>query len=199
LKGIFVPYFGYLLERCAETLNAEPAADQKASKKRKLQSSSCVYEPRDYVLLQFVLSSLHKCFLHDTDGFVDQSRSESLQRPLLQQLDRMDCIPGGVEGFRKFMESAVVPCIAQLAVAVTGCCYYNVSCSNIVFFGHTDGKRKALEVAKYCGAYEDKKRIPDCAIRSPQVRSYYIICTLAHLLFCEGFSKIFLRLWEKNI
>ena len=40
-------------------------------------------------------------------------------QPLLQQLSNVDSVPGGVAGYNQHMEDTVVPCIAQLAVAVS--------------------------------------------------------------------------------
>lgn len=79
-----------MLDRCVEVLSSGPSADDDtssetvATKKRKTQKKGGAaaaatavdgcFQPREFALLEWVLTSLHKCFLHDTDGFMDQAR-----------------------------------------------------------------------------------------------------------------------------
>ena len=38
------------------------------------------------MLLRYILDCLHKCFLHDTQGFLDKDRFTCLMQPLVDQV-----------------------------------------------------------------------------------------------------------------
>lgn len=41
-------------------------------------------------LLDYVLDCLHKCFMYDTDGFLDNDRFQCLMQPLVDQVLLVD-------------------------------------------------------------------------------------------------------------
>lgn len=92
LKGIVVPYFGSILNDCVTQLN---------------QSS-------DFVLLRWILSSLQKCFLYDTEGFINKEKFDKLLHPLVNLITKAE---QGKEG-EKLIFDHLVPCISQLAVCI---------------------------------------------------------------------------------
>ncbi|KAG1661115.1 HEAT repeat-containing protein 1 [Nymphon striatum] len=67
------------------------------------------------LLLQYVLSTLHKCFLYDHEGFINKERFETLLHPLVDQLENFI---GGNEVYEERVKNYLSPCIAQFAVAV---------------------------------------------------------------------------------
>ena len=44
------------------------------------------FQPREFALLQWVLTSLHKCFLHDTDGFMTRPGRQAGRQPNMLSL-----------------------------------------------------------------------------------------------------------------
>lgn len=86
-----MPYFGSMLDNCISHLT----------------------ESKNDDLVFWILSSLHKCFLHDRDGFITKERFEKLLRPLVDQLDHLD--NGKQEEIRVL---PLISSLVQLAVCV---------------------------------------------------------------------------------
>lgn len=96
--------------------------------------------PKGCCLLNYVIGTLHKCFLYDRSSFVTKERFEILLLPLVNQvLDVCVCACvralkcdenclvlyiyqisnqlGGSKHYQERVESCIVACVAQLAVA----------------------------------------------------------------------------------
>lgn len=79
-RSLFVPYFSYLLDGCILNLTGgrlvgDADTVQRKKKKKKAADSQHVtsigVSLSEWHLRYLVLSALHKCFLHDTVGFLD--------------------------------------------------------------------------------------------------------------------------------
>ena len=112
-----------------DVLQIQPTFVTNEQEYQRNQKSASFVEGRDLALRQFVLSALHKCFLHDTDGFVDQARSELLLQPLVNQINFLDTVPN----VRPVLEELVVRCIAQFAAAVSTHIFQVLVCFTVVF------------------------------------------------------------------
>lgn len=82
-RSLFVPYFSFFLDLCISTLEdgqTVGGSDSTKPKKKKKKSSadadgsSVGLTLASWHLRQLVLSSLHKCFLHDTIDFLDSAK-----------------------------------------------------------------------------------------------------------------------------
>jgi len=123
LKGIFVPFFGHLLDSIILHLSAEdpPEVSKPASpppKKRRRQSA--LPEPQDCTAMQGELighlaDSLYKCFLYDSSGFLNDARFDRIVGPLVSQIGNT---LGGDVVYRARMEAHVMPCVVQMAVTM---------------------------------------------------------------------------------
>ncbi|KAF5743615.1 hypothetical protein HS088_TW08G00200 [Tripterygium wilfordii] len=131
-RSLFVPYFKYLLEGCARYLT--DAGDVKATgltrkkKKAKVQGAGVNVNEENNVLAikkwhlrALILSSLHKCFLYETDKlkFLDSANFQVLLKPIVSQLDTEP--PASLEEFPdipsvKEVDDLLVVCIGQMAV-----------------------------------------------------------------------------------
>ncbi|KAK8498285.1 hypothetical protein V6N11_013228 [Hibiscus sabdariffa] len=95
-RSLFVPYFKHLVKSCVELLS--DSADFTSSnlvrkkKKDKVQEDgnlgNIVLSLKSRNLRALILSSLHKCFLHDTgrQKFPDSSNFQVLLKPIVSQL-----------------------------------------------------------------------------------------------------------------
>lgn len=102
LRSLFPMFAGYIVKHMAHVLDHNHK-DKNPSLKWKRHTST---------LLTYIFDCAHKCFLYDTDGFVNKERFEVLMQPLVDQFEN-------VHG-RKYTErviSHLVPCLGQLAVA----------------------------------------------------------------------------------
>ncbi|XP_078352830.1 HEAT repeat-containing protein 1-like isoform X2 [Oculina patagonica] len=112
LKGLFVLFAGYLVKNCASLLDAtnvsktDESIFPDASKERGIQKTCS--------LLNYVLDCLHKCFMYDTHGFLDNDRFQCLMQPLVDQIENS---LGGEETFKERLSNHLAPCLAQFAVA----------------------------------------------------------------------------------
>lgn len=120
LRGVFVPYFKFLAEPAVSCLKDAGAAlgavaatpskrAKKAPKKVAGQDPAAAFRLRAETV-----AALHKCFLYDTVGFLDQPRFEQLLTPLIEQLEREP--PAGVdEASVVAADSTLVECLTQMA------------------------------------------------------------------------------------
>ncbi|XP_020222624.1 uncharacterized protein At3g06530 isoform X2 [Cajanus cajan] len=128
-RSLFVPYFKHLLGSCVHHLS--DGGDVKVSsvsrkKKARILDDGILKEPgsvsiKCWHLRALVLSSLHKCFLHDTGSlkFLDSTNFQMLLRPIVSQLvidppallDDSINIPSVKE-----VDDLLVVCIGQMAV-----------------------------------------------------------------------------------
>ncbi|PRW61623.1 hypothetical protein C2E21_0211 [Chlorella sorokiniana] len=106
LRGVFVPYYGLLLDVCVAHLSDSSIAAGKKSKKKKRKSEAVaaeegqaapspaddpLYVEHDWRLRLKVIRALHRCFLYDTGAggaarFLDEARFQRLLPPLVAHL-----------------------------------------------------------------------------------------------------------------
>eukprot|EP01018_Ginkgo_biloba_P013781 Gb_31975 [translate_table: standard] len=130
LRSVFVPYFQYLMDGCLHHLTS--GQDQKdnvqardKAKKRKLIEKSAHRDVKqdltesEWHLRALVVSSLHKCFLYDTVGFLDSSKFQIFLKPIVSQLvvdppksmNELEDVPSIQE-----VDNLLVSCIGQMAL-----------------------------------------------------------------------------------
>lgn len=119
LKGIFVPYFSYILDHAIRVV-LQPAHALKKSDPLLKTSNAFPLSPLHasggflvHQQVSLVVNGLQKLFLYDRDGFVDKSKFDKLLSPLVDQLE---C--SYIEQYKSRVTHSIVPCIAQLAVCV---------------------------------------------------------------------------------
>ncbi|XP_038993491.1 uncharacterized protein At3g06530-like isoform X2 [Hibiscus syriacus] len=128
-RSLFVPYFKYLVKGCVQLLS--DSADFTSSslvrkkKKAKVQGDgnlgNSILSHKSWHLRALILSSLHKCFLHDTgrQKFLDSSNFQVLLKPVVSQLIIEP--PTSIEEHPdapsvKEVDDLLVICIGQMAV-----------------------------------------------------------------------------------
>ncbi len=94
-----MPYFGYILDNCVARLQEKP--EEHGSEHSQL--------------VRYMLSSLYRCFLYDTEGFMNKDKFDVVLPALVKQLEDVD---SNYEEYEDRMKHFLVPCIAQLAVCV---------------------------------------------------------------------------------
>jgi U3 small nucleolar RNA-associated protein 10 len=104
LKSIFVPYYTYVVDHVVAILR-NPSNDQTAAG-----------HVDSHLLLSSVIAALYKCFLYDSEGWLDKEKFNKLMPAIVDQLDTVRV--GTVEQYRERVSRHLVPCVAQLAVAV---------------------------------------------------------------------------------
>ncbi|GIL74166.1 hypothetical protein Vretimale_4805 [Volvox reticuliferus] len=103
LRSVLVPYYRHILNLCVQHLSGAENAEQPRSKKKQRRSTAAVVDEaaitdpavvtyRDqqvcltWLLRLRIVRALHRCFIHDSVGFVDAERFARLQDPLVSQL-----------------------------------------------------------------------------------------------------------------
>ncbi|XP_014661393.1 PREDICTED: HEAT repeat-containing protein 1-like [Priapulus caudatus] len=114
LKGLFVLFAGHLVTNAATLLATNNSINTDEAYFDEDEDDAS--EQKSVVLLGFILSCLHSCFLYDTQGFVNKERFEALLHPLADQLENL-C--GGEELYNARVEEHLVPCLVQFAVAAS--------------------------------------------------------------------------------
>ncbi|KAM9316162.1 HEAT repeat-containing protein 1 [Gastrophryne carolinensis] len=110
LKGLFTLFAGHLVKPFAEILN-----QTNTMKTDKAYFESDENNEKSCLLLEYVLSCLHKIFLYDTQHFLSKERAEALMMPLVDQIENL---LGGDEKFQERVNKSLVPCISQFSVAI---------------------------------------------------------------------------------
>ncbi|XP_021285623.1 uncharacterized protein At3g06530 isoform X2 [Herrania umbratica] len=127
-RSLFVPYFKYLVKGCVQLLSdfgvfkASNLVQKK--KKAKIQDGNLgnhMLSLKSWHLRALILSSLQKCFLHDTGRlkFLDSSNFQVLLKPIVSQLVIEP--PTSIEEHPdtpsvKEVDDLLVGCIGQMAV-----------------------------------------------------------------------------------
>ncbi|XP_029184672.2 HEAT repeat-containing protein 1-like isoform X2 [Acropora millepora] len=112
LKSLFVLFAGYILKNCATVLDATNFS--------KTGESFFPDMPEDKgvkltcLLLNYLLGCLHKCFMYDTHGFLDNDHFHCLMQPLVDQIENR---LGGDAEFKERISRCLAPCLARFAVA----------------------------------------------------------------------------------
>lgn len=130
LRSVFVPYFQYLMDGCVHHLTG--GQDQEANvrekhkrKKSKLTEKVVGIETKqaltesEWNLRMLVISSLHKCFLYDSVGFLDAAKFQILLKPIVSQLvvdppktvDQLEDVPSIQQ-----VDDILVSCLGQMAL-----------------------------------------------------------------------------------
>lgn len=99
-----MPYYGYFLDNSIQYLA------QFAEKK-----DEGVATEEELQLVEFILSSIYKCFLFDTDGFINKEKFDKLLPALVDQLE---VTAGSEERYTQRMNKYLTPALVQLAVDV---------------------------------------------------------------------------------
>ncbi|XP_063234714.1 HEAT repeat-containing protein 1 isoform X2 [Bacillus rossius redtenbacheri] len=111
LKGLCVLFAGHFLKNAADLLVANNAA-----KTESLHFGSGEEAlKRSELLLEYILKTLHKVFLYDSQKFINKERFDTLMQPIVDQLENT---LNGLDSMTSRATTLVVPCITQLAVAV---------------------------------------------------------------------------------
>ncbi|EFJ35196.1 hypothetical protein SELMODRAFT_438493 [Selaginella moellendorffii] len=115
LRSVFVPYFRYLVDGCLAVL--AKSGETRKSKKRKTVSVSADSGSAlaKWHLKHLVVSSLHKCFLYDSVGFLDAPKFQQLLPSLADQL--LEEAPPELDG----STDADVPTLAEADETVVSC------------------------------------------------------------------------------
>jgi len=101
LKSIFVPYFGYFLDNAIAYLSKFPTEN----------SDNLLLENE---LIGAILTALHKCFLYDTEHFINKEKFDKLLMPIVNQLENTT---GSNEEYQQ-RTAFLIPTLVQLAVCV---------------------------------------------------------------------------------
>ncbi|XP_071954262.1 HEAT repeat-containing protein 1-like [Antedon mediterranea] len=110
MKSIFTLFAGHMIKNCAELLDSC----------NKNKSNELFDDAKCNLLLQSVLSTLHKVFLYDKEGFVTKERFDVLMMPLLDQVENTTL---GDEEYKTMITTQLTPCVAQMMASAqdTGC------------------------------------------------------------------------------
>ncbi|KAK8807674.1 hypothetical protein JH06_3276 [Blastocystis sp. subtype 4] len=114
LKSIFTPFFGHFfsigigfLEAFSKTCKREKPAEEQASQQDLFH------------VTKLVVLSLYRCFLYDSEGWLDEEKVSSVSTPLVRLIGSY-FVPDYVTEYGKFMQSYVVPTVVQLVVSTSG-------------------------------------------------------------------------------
>ena len=119
LKGIFVPYFGYLLDIYIAymshpvVIGASSKTSEHKNKKQRALSSSSQLAKHSHMILVALLNGLERCFLYDNQGFLTIDRFNKILIPIISLLESR-CSDEDYED----LSVALVSCVCQLAQAL---------------------------------------------------------------------------------
>ncbi|EFJ42549.1 hypothetical protein VOLCADRAFT_107183 [Volvox carteri f. nagariensis] len=140
LRSVLVPYYRYLLDLCVQHLGGADGMDGKGARSKKKPRRSAAasvdaaasYNDQQvclaWLLRLRIIRALHRCFNHDSVGFIDSERFARLQTPLHEDKDlsayvilgastRMYTAPDGAASLGP-LGSAAVGSLLAMAVAV---------------------------------------------------------------------------------
>ncbi|KYQ91935.1 U3 snoRNP protein [Tieghemostelium lacteum] len=130
LKSIFLPYFAYFLDDSIYHLknifslqpnitssSSTANGHQQNGKKRKQEDDKKSQQEQNNQesLLCLIMSAFEKCFINDTDGFLDKQKFELILPALANQLENQ---MGSSESYKNRVINYLSPTITQLAVAI---------------------------------------------------------------------------------
>lgn len=152
LRSVFTPYFHFLMDlivdiltmeddavKTMEARGEEPSLKKQKKPSKKKSSDTLTKDTKQYLMDLYhcrvlAVRALHRCFLYDTSGFLDEARFDRLMTPLVSQLQRAPqsrdfegAIPAdGViesgshpENFSEIdvLSRAAICCLSQMALA----------------------------------------------------------------------------------
>ena len=112
LKSIFTSYFGQFFSTMTDLLTA-------FNKNCRKEKESSPDQLVSYKLIKLVVLSLYRCFLYDSDGWMDEAKFKLVASPLAKCLGSY-FIPNYATEYTKFMNNYVVPTLIQLVVSTSG-------------------------------------------------------------------------------
>ncbi|PVD23736.1 hypothetical protein C0Q70_17009 [Pomacea canaliculata] len=110
LHSLFLLFAAHIIKHAAQLLDLTNSSktDEPYFKKDKHRLKACQ-------LLNHVLGCLQKCFLYDSENFINKERFDLLMQPLLDQIENK---AGGDEAFHSRVKELIVPAVANFAAAV---------------------------------------------------------------------------------
>ena len=114
-KSIFTPFFGQFFETSVAFIDAFG----RSCKKEKRSEQSQREQEGLYRLVRQVVLALYKCFLYDSDGWLDEAKFKTVATPLVRLIGAY-FIPAYTTEYPKFMTNYVVPTTVQLVVSTSG-------------------------------------------------------------------------------
>lgn len=135
LRSMFTPYFKHVLQPMATILETHKPATTKAAQKKQQEEVPLLEKQTTYRLRLYIVRSLHRCFLYDNTGLMDQEQLSNIFPLLVSQIrgrrpsdeivgDLLECIDKELEGGLGISTDkdvdplgiSLVGCLAQLAV-----------------------------------------------------------------------------------
>jgi len=118
LRSVFVPFFRLLLPDAIAHLEQQDGAAPNSKKARRAAAAAAGADPlASWLLRTQVVRALGLCFLHDSAGFLDETRFTMLLVPLLQQVE-VPVPPGAADAAVAEADAALVDCLTQMAQTV---------------------------------------------------------------------------------
>lgn len=114
-KSIFTPFFGQFFETSVAFLDVFG----RSSKKEKRSEQAQREQEGLYRLIKQVVLALYKCFLYDSDGWLDEAKFKTVSAPLVRLVGAY-FIPAYTTEYIKFMTNYIVPTAVQLIVSTSG-------------------------------------------------------------------------------
>ncbi|KAF8933369.1 HEAT repeat-containing protein 1 [Dissophora ornata] len=129
LKSIVTPYYGYVVDNVIEALTgyakkAKASSSYEEAEDDKSTEGEIKSREMDE-LWPWMISSLQKCFLYDSDGLWNADRFEKLLHPLVNQLLVTSTLAETTESgsewksYENRINTWLVPCLGQLAVTLS--------------------------------------------------------------------------------
>ena len=114
-KSIFTSFYGQFFAVMISYLDAFG----KACKKEKRESAAQTEQNSLFRLVKQVVLALYRCFLYDSDGWMDEEKFSSVSPPLVKLIGAY-FVPEYSTEYGKFMNNYVVPTVVQLVVCTSG-------------------------------------------------------------------------------
>lgn len=110
-KSIFTPFYGQFFQTMVNFV----AASNKAFHKEKRSEEGALL----FKLVKTVVLAFYKCFLYNTEGWIDEEKFRMAATPLVKMIGAY-FVPDYAQEYPKFMSSYVVPTVVQLVVCTSG-------------------------------------------------------------------------------
>ncbi|CAH1776175.1 unnamed protein product [Owenia fusiformis] len=107
MKALFNLFAGHIIKNTADLLDKTNCS----------KTDELLYKDvsKNVQLCGYILDTLHKVCRHDTEGFLNKERFDTLMQPLIDQLENEEI---GEDLYEAHVTEHLVPCIAQFAVAI---------------------------------------------------------------------------------
>ena len=111
-KSIFTSYFGQFFSTMVDLLSDFVKKNRKEKEVSRAQLAS-------FQLIKLVVLALYRCFLYDSDGWMDEAKFKLVSSPLVRLLGAY-FVPNYATEYPRFMSQFVVPTLVQLVVSTSG-------------------------------------------------------------------------------